>query len=102
MTELGKRGGEAPRFKIGDRVRIREGRSEFGGVGGRIAVAPESAREFMAADWHGHFAYERRRRGVVRIFWVWFDQPADDGSGDGPYRGTAIEEDSLELVDGSS
>lgn len=36
----------------------------------------------------------------MTCYFVVFDEPTDDGSGDGPYRGAEIDEESLRLLDG--
>jgi hypothetical protein len=85
-------------FTINRRVRIRESAMEFGGVTGSIAFPPAGIEE-IDQEWIGPFKYEKQRKGVVLLYWVKFDEPADDGSGDGPYWGCGIGEDDLEPIE---
>jgi hypothetical protein len=78
------------------RVRIKESRWAFGGVTGTLANAPAFIAQLDPDPWNGHHQRKPRRDGVVLLYWVEFDKPADDGSGDGPYRGAAIEDEYLE------
>lgn len=83
-------------FTLDQRVRIKENAMEFGGVTGTIALPPSGIAQIDPDPWIGPFKYEKRRKGVVLLYWVKFDEPADDGSGDGPYWGCGIAEEDLE------
>lgn len=84
-------------FEVGDRVRI-VGHSEFAdGIVGTIAH-PETFHIELAkvGEWHGPRRICNFPRGRVVFYYVVFDGPSDDGSGDGPYLGAEIEADCLE------
>jgi len=83
-------------FAVNQRVHIKETAFEFGGVNGRIECPPDGISDIDPAPWIGPFKYERRRKGLVLVYWVTFDEPTDDGSGDGPYWGGVIAEEDLE------
>lgn len=83
-------------FRLHQHVRVRFGRYAFAGVTGVICNAPESLCEMDQDTWLGPFKYQKRRKGTVIVYWVEFDEPADDGSGDGPYKAAGIEEEWLE------
>jgi hypothetical protein len=82
-------------FAVYQRVRVKESAFEFGGVVGTIAIPPEGIASIDPVTWIGPFKYQRRPEGTVIVYWVRFDEPADDGSGDGPYWGCEIAEEDL-------
>jgi hypothetical protein len=88
------------RFQIGDRIRISPDYYWAKGATGHIAEPPEFVRELVR---HNQ-PWDRWRRivqtvdGPIEFYWVVFDQPHDDGSGDGPYEGGEIEADMIEHV----
>jgi hypothetical protein len=49
-------------------------------------------------EWQEHRRTHKSRRGWIVSYYVAFDEPADDGSGDGPYRGAEIEASCLEPI----
>jgi hypothetical protein len=83
-------------FELHQRVRVKQSRWAFGGVAGTVANAPAFMAQLDPEPWNGHMQRKRRKGGVVLLYWIEFDQPADDGSGDGPYSAAAIEEEYLE------
>jgi len=83
-------------FFIGQRVRIKEGAWEFAGVTGTIEPPPSGVLGLDRGRWIGPHKLEKRRQGAVLLYWVTFDEPTDDGSGDGPYLGAGIAEEDLE------
>lgn len=86
-------------FEVGDRVRV-EGHWEFpDGTTGTV-IAPESFQLRLAApgEWHGHCRTVVGRKGPIDFYFVRFDQPTDDGSGDGPYWASEIEADCLRAI----
>ncbi len=88
------------RFEVGDRVRVSESYSWAAGALGRVAEPPEAARE-IAGDsepWDDWWRVVQGRRGPIVFYWVEFDEPHDDGSGDGPYVAAAIEAEMLVKV----
>jgi hypothetical protein len=52
------------------------------------AEAPDSEADFIAA---GLVRKVKARHGHIYCQWVQFDEPTDDGSGDGPYRGGEVD-----------
>lgn len=83
---------------VNQRVRIKRERWAFGGVKGVIANAPDCMAQLDPEPWMGPFQHKTRADGRVILYWVIFDEPTDDGSGDGPYTGAAIEQDFLEAM----
>jgi hypothetical protein len=87
------------KFKVGDRVRI-IGHWEFpDGVVGTISP-PEPAQQELATpgEWQGHRRTTPGRKGPIEFYFVRFDRPTDDGSGDGPYVAGEIESECLEPI----
>ena len=80
-------------FPVGARVTI-HGHSEWpDGTAGTIAGWPGAIREIIEEPRDGVFDDDRatlERRGQTN-YWVWFDTPTDDGSGDGPYCGAELD-----------
>ena len=82
MTEL---------FPLGTRVRIVGHWGFPDGTAGEIAPIPEFVRTMRENPDDSFLFYEERTKRGPRICqWVNFDQPTDDGSGDGPYSGAGI------------
>ena len=79
-------------FAVGDRVLIKEDAFEFGGTTGTIAIPPDSIKAISGKEWIGPYCYQKERKGMVVVYWVVFDELADDGSGEGPYGGGSISE----------
>jgi hypothetical protein len=90
-------------YRSGDRV-ILAGHWEFeDGIVGTVTDHPSSVRQETGADgWEGCRRVIRGRRGPIVTYWVVFDEPHDDGSGDGPYRAAEIDEDALKRLDEGS
>lgn len=80
-------------FPVGTRVTI-HGHSEWPeGTAGTIAAWPGAVRELIEEPRDGDFddgSATLERRGQ-RNYWVRFDVPTDDGSGDGPYGGAEVD-----------
>ncbi len=77
---------EPPAFAAGDRVRIAE--SAYWAKGQAATVNPGGWSNIGSR-------IERRLAGPTRVYFVFFDTPQDDGSGDGPYRGGEFAEAEL-------
>jgi hypothetical protein len=86
------------KLTIGQRVRIKDDAWEFGGVVGTIDFAPNFVAELETDPWIGPFKHEKRKHGTALVYWVRFDKPADDGSGDGPYSAAGIDACDLEPI----
>lgn len=87
------------RFEPGDRVRV-VGHWEFpDGTPGTVA-APEQFQLELAApgEWRGHCRTVVGRKGPIVFYFIKFDRPTDDGSGDGPYWGAEIEAECLRVM----
>lgn len=78
-------------FPIGARVVV-HGHWEFpDGTTGTIAEVPEGVHDVRNSTERNFLFYEERtRHGVDVVQWVVFDEPTDDGTGDGPYRAGGI------------
>lgn len=89
------------RFKPGDRVKISKNFNWAQGASGTIDDPPDFARELVEAEasWQGHQRFIPGVQGFIEMYWVWFDEPQFDPDGDGPYRGSEIESDAIELLD---
>lgn len=87
-------------FQLHDRVKIR-GHWEFpDGTTGTISAPPEFMVSLSEPDeWHGHRRIHPCRNGMTTSYYVVFDTPTDDGSGDGPYLGGEIDEASMQRLD---
>jgi hypothetical protein len=84
-------------FELDDRIRIVNHWEFADGIIGTVAP-PEPFQLELAApgEWQGHRRFHRGRKGPIISSFIWFDEPADDGSGDGPYTGAEIEAECLE------
>jgi hypothetical protein len=86
-------------FDVGTRV-IVHGHWEFpDGTVGQIAWPPE----YMIAlcepgEWKDHRRIHPSRKGLMTSYYVTFDTPTDDGSGDGPYVGGEIDESAIREI----
>jgi hypothetical protein len=81
-------------FQVGDRV-ILNGHWEFeDGIVGTIDNPPAGFVE-LTGNWNSCRRVVKGRRGPITCYYVRFDVPHDDGSGDGPYWGAEIDEGSL-------
>ncbi|MCI0549608.1 MAG: hypothetical protein L0287_01495 [Anaerolineae bacterium] len=91
-------------FKPGDRVRISLNYHWAQGAFGIIDNAPDFAKDLVAkeAPWKGHRRFVQGVARLIELYWVWFDEPQYDPDGDGPYKGSEIESQALELLDSSS
>jgi hypothetical protein len=85
------------RFEVGDRVVLR-GHWEFpDGTKGTVSAPDPFMVELSGpGEWVGHLRTFPGARGPITTYFVRFDRPADDGSGDGPYGGGEIEAECLE------
>ena len=84
------------RFEVRDRV-ILKGHPEFpDGTLGTIAWPMRFLiSHAKPGEWEGHRRTIQGRTRLIVFYYVEFDQPTDDGSGDGPYRGAEIDEEYL-------
>lgn len=69
------------------------------GVVGTIAE-PESVHIALSepGEWQGHRRMLKGRQGIIVAYYVVFDEPTDDGSGDGPCLGGEIESECLRPI----
>jgi hypothetical protein len=72
-------------FNAGDRIRIAETYHWAQGALGTIQPPPAAVRNF-APGWTGIRREMIIPSGKRYCYWVVFDEPHDDGSGDGPYH----------------
>jgi hypothetical protein len=86
------------KLTVGQRVRIHDDAFEFGGVEGTIGLPPDVIPSLLGDSWIGPFTYQKRGKHKVLVYWVRFDEPTDDGSGDGPYWGCVIDESDLQPI----
>ena len=61
------------------------------GTTGTVAEWPKGIRDLIGEN----FGSDEPRtlvspKGVMLSYWIRFDEPTDDGSGDGPYRGAEV------------
>jgi hypothetical protein len=91
-------------YKPGDRVRISSNYNWAQGASGTIDNAPDFAKDLVAEEspWQGHRRYVEGVEGLIEIYWIWFDEPQYDPDGDGPYKGSEIESNAIELLDTDS
>jgi hypothetical protein len=87
-------------YKPGDRVIISANYNWARGATGTIDNPPDFARQLVEDDgpWKGYRRFVQGVEGLIEIYWVWFDEPQLDPDGDGPYRGSEIEADAIELL----
>ncbi len=77
------------KFEIGVRVRIAGNHPWAKGVAGHLAEPPDSVR----SQAQNNQPWDRGRRiafgaaGPIVFYWVEFDEPQDDGGGNGPVSG---------------
>jgi len=88
-------------FHLGQRVRVLPTAWEFGDAVGTVSIPPPGINDIASQIWGSHMQVEKRKNGFAQVYWVQFDQPEDDGSGDGPYLGAGIDETDLEPEPGS-
>jgi len=87
-------------FKVGDRVIISKEYHWAKGAPGTIGEPPDIAVEIGReySPWDGCHHFVQGVKGPIEFHWVVFDEPHDDGSGDGPYREAEIETSMLKLL----
>lgn len=78
-------------FNAGERVRLTGHREFPDGTSGTISAPPEVLIEVWGAERSGIRRLHRAGSRRVTSFYVVFDNPTDDGSGDGPYSGAEID-----------
>jgi len=84
------------KFNIGDRVVIKDHWEFADGIVGTIVTpAPFLLANAQEGEWQGHRRTIMGRKSLIHFYFVKFDMPADDGSGDGDYTGAEIEEECL-------
>jgi len=88
------------KFKAGDRIRVADTYFWAQGATGTITKPPIFAQQLVADQepWQGLIHREKCIHKIIESYWVWFDEPQPDGSGDGPYKGGEIETESIELL----
>lgn len=86
-------------LEIGDRVKLK-GHWEFpDGTIGTIAQPPDFVVGLCEeGEWQEHRRIHSCRTGMMTSYYVVFDTPTDDGSGDGPYLGGEIDESSIQSL----
>jgi hypothetical protein len=84
---------------LGDRVRLRGDALAWGDLRavGTIALPPEEVRVAVPA-WRALARKLATPRGLVRTYWVSFDEPQRDSDGDGPFIAGEVAERSFEPV----
>ena len=80
------------------RVRIRPGSHWPAGATGVVSGDLEIPLPAEVVHWPDGARVVPTTHGPERYYFVWFDSPQDDGSGDGPYRGGEIAESELEVI----
>ena len=75
---------------LGARVRISDECHWAQGASGTVGTPPDHVRE-LASDWVHHRRSSSSTKGQRVFYWVIFDEPHDDGSGDGPYAEAEID-----------
>jgi len=87
-------------FRLGDRVRIVRHPEWPDGVTGTISTPAGVVVQLAGEDeWQRCRRVVQGRNRLIEFYWVRFDAPHDDGSGDGPYAGGEIDEQYLELIE---
>ncbi len=86
-------------YPLGTRVRINDHGGFPDGLTGTIAEVPQFVRMMRDYKDPSPLYYEEKRpKGHAVIQGVEFDEPTDDGSGDGPYRATGVPLDHLQAL----
>jgi hypothetical protein len=86
-------------FEVGQRVRVFRHWEFADGISGTISQPIPSIVELAEpGQWLGHVGTTKTIKGAIVVYYVAFDEPADDGSGDGPYLGAVIEAECLEPI----
>jgi hypothetical protein len=87
--DVGRRG--MSQFENGDRVELADHFEFENGITGTLALPPDAIVELCPPnEWDGCKRTIHAENGRVVSYYVIFDEPHDDGSGDGPYRGAEI------------
>ena len=82
----------------GDKVRVIDHWEWPDGIIGTITEPDPVMIQLTPGEWQGLRRVMNGPKGVIITYYVLFDTPQDDGSGDGPYLGGEIEEESLRLI----
>jgi hypothetical protein len=85
------------RFDVGSRVRVSTEYHWAKGVLGTVKLPPREV-QMLARDWEGCSRTVKMVKGPQVFYWVAFDAPQDDGSGDGPYAEAEIDSSYLSPV----
>jgi hypothetical protein len=88
----------ATKFQDGDRVIISEDFFWAKGATGTISKPPTEVTTISGPWENGLTRTEHSALGEATVYWVWFDEPQLDASGDGPYRGGSIWESAMSVV----
>jgi len=89
------------RYARGDRVHVVAHWNWGHPCTGQIADPPEGvadATEDDAEAWRDCRRTVRGLKGPIEFYWVVFDQPQQDGDGDGPYLAGEVESEYLRLI----
>lgn len=91
-------GDQLPQFEVGDRVLVIGHRGFPDGITGTICM-PYPWQSEGGRDWDGCRLILESEWRVLLFYFVEFDEPHDDGSGDGPYRSSEIMADYLRRIE---
>ena len=85
-------------LQLGDRVRINGDWEWPDGATGIVEKPDPVMVELCSNEWQGIRRVSKARTQTIITYFIKFDEPQDDGSGDGPYAGGEIDEANLELI----
>jgi hypothetical protein len=89
------------KFKAGDKVFIKGHWNFPNDCSGTISNPPEAVIQLVADQddpWDGIHRMVKGRKGPIEFYWVDFDEPQNDGDGDGPYWGGEVEAEFISLL----
>lgn len=87
-----------PLLKLGDRVRITGNWEWADGTTGTVEKPDPVMIELCPNEWQGIRRVSKARNQIIITYFIKFDQPQDDGSGDGPYTGGEVDEANLKFI----
>ena len=93
---------ETHKFGIGDKVRISNESHWAKDALGTISELPRFIQQTVKDESSGQVSHHlvKGTKGMLKFYWVNFDEPQFDADGDGPYKGGEIKEEMLESVSG--